>query len=308
MKKPVAALLLARGPAANSWQALCDVKYKALVPINGIPMVEFVVNALQQSMVERIFIVQGADRELEKALPRHDKNVFVDCDPSLPSYSYSLFHGLEQLTAYYGREELESLDVMMTPCDVPLVRSEGFNRLIEAHSDRECDVCLAMIKQAVLKEKYPQRYFFGFKYHDLGEAYCIQNFAFLNGSSLATAYLGEDRRNRDRINDFARTTDYLVSSKDSSYLAARAWVELLRRLMSGGHLMECLTLLARLSSGSYTTSDGRRFLYLVSSYYADYIESEEAELSYDIDEPGHLDSIPELTGAVCRHKVSARQG
>lgn len=307
MGKRTVALVLARGLLKDSWQEHCSLKYKAMVPINGIPMVEYVLNALQQSMSEKIFVVQGNDEGVEKAVRVHEKNLFINCDPGIPLYSHSLFEGLKRVAEYYGREGLPGIDIMLVPCDIPLVNGGTFDRLIQANAGKECDVCISMIKLSRLKENYPGRNFYGFHYHDLGEAYFIQNFALINGDLLRAAYYGGSRRNGglsytlpdNLFSDVTRTIDYLVASRGRSYLALLVWWDYFRRLASRKHIRECLVLLDRLRRRRYTTADGKRFIFLASGLFGDYIESREAELSFDADEPEHLAEISGLQSCSC---------
>jgi CTP:molybdopterin cytidylyltransferase MocA len=307
MERRTAALVLARGRLTDSWQAGRSLKYKALVPINGIPMVEYVLSALQQSRCEKIFIVQGDDEGLQRAVRTHAKNIFINCDPGMSSYSHSLFEGLKQIAGYYGKGGLPGIDIMMVPCDVPLVNGGTFDRLIEANAQKECDVCISMIKLSQLKEKYPGRNYYGFRYHDLGEAYCIQNFAFISGDSLRVACYGGTRRSGglshtlpdNMFSDFARTIDYFVSLRGRSFLVLLVWWDYIRRLAGRKHIRECLLLLDKLRSGRYTTADGKRFIFLATGLMADYIESREVELSFDVDEPGQLAQIQDLQLCSC---------
>lgn len=291
--------MLARGPFTNSFRAQADLKYKALLPINDIPMVDYVLHALQQSVSEKIFIVQGVDEGLETAVRSHHKNVFINCSADGSSFSSSLFSGLAKLAENYSQDELSRTDIMLVPCDIPLVSSSNFDRLIAENSLKGSDVCVSMIHAGRLKEKYPGRDFRGIYYHDLGYLYCIQNFAFISGDTLNWAYHGGTRKNYDSryvlpdniMRDVIATADYFVASREKRCQILLILWEYLRRLITRGYIRESLLSLSKLLNKRYTTVDGRRFLFLASGLMGDYIESEEAELSFDVDKPEHLEAV-----------------
>ena len=265
-------------------------------------MVDYVLHALQQSVSEKIFIVQGMDEGLETAVRPHHKNVFINCAAGRSSFSGSLFSGLATLAEYYDRDELDRIDIMLVPCDIPLVNSGNFDRLMADNSLKDSDVCISMIRARYLKEQYPGRDFRGFYCHDLGDLYCVQNFAFISGDILNWIYRGGKRSNRDSggeppghfIRDAVATADYFVATREKRYQIPLILWEYLRRLITRGYIRESLLLLIKLLSKRYTTGDGRRFIFLASGLTIDYIESKEAELSFDIDKPEHLAAISDF--------------
>lgn len=299
MEKRTVALLLARGPFTNAFRTPAGLKYKALLPINDIPMVDYVLHALQQSVSEKIFIVQGMDEGLETAVQYHHKNVFINCTAGESSFSSSLFSGLATLAENYSQDELSRTDIMLVPCDIPLVNSGNFNRLIAENSLKGSDVCVSMIHAGRLKEKYPWRDFRGVYYHDLGDLYCVQNFAFISGDTLNWAYHGGKRKHCDSsyvlpgsmIQDVVATADYFVASREKRCQILLILWEYLRRLITRGYIRESFLSLSKLLNKRYTTGDGRRFIFLASGLVGDYIESKEAELSFDVDKQEHLEAV-----------------
>ena len=301
MNKRTVALLLARGAFNGSSRPQAGLKYKALMPIHEIPMVDYVMRALQESAAEKIFVVQGADECLERAVSGHSKNEFIDCDSNGSSYAHSLFSGLIKLADYYGPDELPNIEIMLVPCDIPLVNSGSFNRLMAANDGKDADVCTALIRSKFLKARYPERDFPQFYFSDLGENYCMQNFAFISGRILAISLYGEKytgerpcrRFQFDLITYFASKADTLVSLRQTRCVIPLIWWEVFWRL-ARKHLLQSLLMLGKLLGRRCTTRDFKRFIFLASGLSADHIDSHEAEISFDIDRCEHLDALSGL--------------
>ena len=154
------------------------------------PIIHDAMRSLQESAAEKIFVVQGTDEGLEQAVRYHAKNEFIECDSGRSSYADSLFGGLKKLADYYGLEELCKIEIMLVPCDIPLANGENVNRLIAANDNKDTDVCTCLIRSKLLKERYPGRDFPRFYCSDLGENYCMQNFVFISGRTLAVCLYG----------------------------------------------------------------------------------------------------------------------
>ena len=122
MNKRTVALLLARGAMNGAPPSHECHKYKALVPVNGVPMVDYVLSALQASAAEKIFVVQGADERLERVVSGHLKNEFINCDPAGSTYAHSLISGLRKLADFLRSARVASDRdhagaLRYTPCD-----------------------------------------------------------------------------------------------------------------------------------------------------------------------------------------------
>jgi CTP:molybdopterin cytidylyltransferase MocA len=302
MNKRTVALLLARG-AMNGAPPLHEChKYKALVPINGVPMVDYVLSALQASAAEKIFVVQGIDEGLEQAVGCHSKNAFINCESNGSSYSHSLFSGLIKLADYYGPDELCKIEIMLVPCDIPLADSGNFNRLIAANDDKNTDVCTCLIRSELLKGRYPERKFPRFYCSDLGENYCMQNFAFISGRTLAVclygASLAREWHSRSLpstlMADFATKADNLVSLRQTHLVIPLIVRETFWWLAREGSVLQAIQMLGKLLFRRCTTQDFKKFVFLASGLNADYIDSQEAELSFDVDQSEHLDALSDL--------------
>ena len=130
MTEKTVALLLARGLIRESLRLDDTLLYKAKLQINGRPLTDYVLAALQESDSEEIFIVQGLNEGLESVVTENKKNVFLTCDRESWSYASSLSFGLEKVIEYYGLDEVHRRNIMIVPCDIPVARRENFNFLM----------------------------------------------------------------------------------------------------------------------------------------------------------------------------------
>lgn len=310
MSERTAALLLARGPLEAAWRGHSALKYKALVPVNGLPMAGHVLGALHASQVSEVFIVQGADEGLEHVIGSRPGDIFINCADVDSGYSGSLYSGFKGVVNHYGVEGLRDTDIMVVPCDVPLANCGNFDRLIRQYGVKECDLCFALIQCRLLRERYPGRSYRGFQFRDLPGSRTLQNIAFISGRLLGEAFLGADYGGPERtpplatdiVSEAARKVDALVSARDHALQVPHMFLELFRLLAARKQLGSSLLLLCKLLGRSYSTADAAYFVRLISGLSLSYIESQEAELSFDIDLPAHLDRFhamqagPGLTG------------
>ncbi len=118
--------------------------------------------ALQKSKAERVFVVQAEDEQLDKILTPNPKNVFVSCPSERPHMTDSLLCGIESMLEYYGETELGRRIIMSVPCDIPLARSEDFDCLIRQCENTDADVFLTAIRSGMLEQSFPKR-----RYHSL---------------------------------------------------------------------------------------------------------------------------------------------
>ena len=191
MPRTTVALLPARGDARGFPES--GVKYKALLPLNGRPLIDHVLRSLQASEVERIFIIQSLDEHLERAVTPSDKNVFVTCAGEASSLAGSLTRGAEAILDYYG-DKTRELAIMATPCDIPLVQPGEYNRLIKQNLARDADVSVTAVRNKILKESCASRSFRSLFFKDLGEVYTMQAVMFGRGSLLGFGQAGDSRR------------------------------------------------------------------------------------------------------------------
>ena len=299
MEKQIVALLLARGAISKSFTSYTSVKYKALLPINGNPMVDYVLRALYESDVEKIFIVQAYDEALEEVVAKNTKNVFLTCHRDPLSYASTVIFGLEKIIDYYGLDQIHRTTIMAVPCDIPLVGKENFNSLVEANGQKEADFVVPIVNIQHLEETYPERHFHGVYLNDLNGKYVLQNTAFFNGSALTLKDFEDETTGRlafsgfddDVLRGLGRVADRLNRHKEKVYQVPHIVYEFLRILAKRKHLVYGLKFIHNLYSGKMTLEQIRYSFHIILGAKCDVIESKEAELSIDIDLPEHFEWV-----------------
>ena len=302
MEKQTAALLLARGPVNKSFELNTPIKYKALFEINGRPMVDYVLRALQESDVEKIFIVQGEDEGLEKVVTESEKNVFLTCNQKPSSYASSFLLGLEKAMEHYGRDEFRRRNILVVPCDIPFAKKENFNSLIAGNNRNSSDISLLIIDRRYLEERYPERRFRYIYLKDMDGMYTMQGLIFLNGASVKmrgseghdTTNIVISGREGNALAELSDIIDSLHQNRARAYQWLHLLYNLVRLLAKRRNLLSALKFIFSLSKRELTAEQIKHTLNIATGLRFDYFESKEAELSGDIDRPEHLEALSDM--------------
>jgi molybdopterin-guanine dinucleotide biosynthesis protein A len=286
---PIVALLIARGISDRI--SMPGIKYKALLPISGRPMADYVLGALQNSKVERIFIVQAADEELDKMLTPNSKNVFVSCPSARPHMTDSLLCGIESMLKYYGETELGQRIIMSVPCDIPLARSEDFDCLIRQCENMEADVFLTAIRSDMLEQSFPDHIYHSLYLSDLNARYSPQNICFANGERFTfevnrsgtrdLAIRDSDGRRIKSLNSMIAKLRKCRHGKLIWFLSA--YYVLFDRLIKKGNLLTVIRTIISLFMNKLTKSGLQAVFSAAFNLQFRMLESESPTLSYDID-------------------------
>ncbi len=149
-RRRTVALLLARGPAGR-FAGADGLRYKALLPVNGRPLAGHILASLQDSVVERIFVVQSPDERLQDVLKAHPKNTFIDIEGHPDSLAWSVAKSLEKLAGFYDAETFSRLFIMMVPCDIPGVLAGDIDKLIFEAISKDAAIVLVMAPYDLVK-------------------------------------------------------------------------------------------------------------------------------------------------------------
>lgn len=111
---------------------------KLLLPVDGTPMVARVVDALQQSRVQRVMVVTGHERKrIEEALSGRDVQFVHN-----PDYAEGIGASVRTGVASLG-DDVDGALVGLG--DMPWVSAEVINRLVDAfNSERELSIFIPM--------------------------------------------------------------------------------------------------------------------------------------------------------------------
>jgi len=135
----VSVLILA-GQREGVVDPLCaeaGVDRKAMIPINGTPMIDYVLNALSAAALKSPFHVSGFDAKYDARLTQ---------SPSAPGPAGS---------AYAALTEGISFPCLVTTCDHPLLSPEMLDVFIRKSQESGADFCVGLAPKSVIAPAYP---------------------------------------------------------------------------------------------------------------------------------------------------------
>ncbi|MDD4923879.1 MAG: NTP transferase domain-containing protein [Dehalococcoidales bacterium] len=301
MQKSVVSVLLTCG-GAERFPFASDTKYKALLPLNGRPVVDYVAEALCNSKIEKVFVIQCREAELEKNLRNRNKITYIFCDKGYPSLADSLYCAIRGLLDYYGEDNLHSKYIMFVPCDIPAVNPKDFDALISQITDNDTDFYTAFIERKLLRVFLPKRRFRSMYFRDIGGHFSQQGINVVNGRLFSfdgdkdgfknIAVYGHDKQKlsglSEIINDFrnSRHTIFSLLVFISGFL--------IKRLIRKGGIGLTLRLACGWLSGKLTQPLMQQALYRSLNIKVGLIKSRSVAFSADIDKPADFGDVERL--------------
>jgi hypothetical protein len=253
-------------------------------------MAEYVIQALEQSMVEKIFILQNKGANLQESLPQGPKRVFLEKDSRDASLAIGLFRAFEQIALYYGDPAFNDCWVMVAPCDTPLVTADNYNHLIEKVICQDADFIFTIISSDLLEKAYPNRRVNRIYLADYKADFTMQNTMFVNGRSIYFKSSNSDSRFKIGFRSWGeaeeqrieRDIDNLVNfRRKPAFLVQIAVYYLIKQ----AYIVDIFKVVLPLFFRRLTMQKGIAPLDHVCRWKTSYIESKEVELSADIDSP-----------------------
>jgi GTP:adenosylcobinamide-phosphate guanylyltransferase len=270
--------------------------FKAFLPVNGRPIADYVVQALEQSEVEKIFIVHDEGASLKETLSPCSKGIFFSRAESLSSLGMGGFFALEKVAEYYGEKELINKKIMVVPCDIPSATKDNFNRLIRKAASNQADVTLAMIAVKRLAERYPKKYFRGVYLSDRKATFTMQSVLFIDGGFIQFDPSGIPGKQNLLFRGWDKNVFIRVKNGLDSIDGLRRQPFFLNKifllwLLTKGYTSFIVKLLVDLALKRLTTDKVVEYLNGADHLRAAFIESEEVELSGDIDRPEDFQTV-----------------
>lgn len=292
------------GGFAHDFQPQEIQQYKALLPINGQPIVKYVIRALEQSNVEKIFIVQEKGTKIQEIQTFDSKCVFFNKEPNINTYSLSFLFGLEMVAQYYGYPQINQKSIMIVPCDIPLVTKENFNSLIEKASSNNGDITITIIAEKLLRNRFPQKHFRSVYLTDFKGRYTIQMVGFMNGDLIQFESARNLKNkmsfrgvNAVRLEILKETFDTLRKHRHHDYQLPRFTDKFaIRWLFKKEFVAYILKFLFYLMINRLTITKITEYLSGACQVNITHIESKELEISADIDRP---EDFPIFLGIPC---------
>jgi molybdopterin-guanine dinucleotide biosynthesis protein A len=297
--KEIVALVLAGGRALE-FRSVNGPYHKPLLPVHGRPVAEYVIKALEESAIEKIFVLHDRVPQIHETLMSGDKCIFLEKNGHQTSFGAGILFAFEKIAGYYGPTELHKKQIMIVACDTPLVTGKSFNSVIKKVKNKNADVIITIINRQLLKKRFPGGRFRGVYLADQRKRYTSQNVVFIDGACIlfkespAQGELKISVRgwNEEMIRRLEETIDSLRNHRKHFYQFVHFIHEFfVRRLARNGHGMLLLNLLFSLALRRLTMAKVTRYISATFQVRVDYIESEEAVLSGDIDRPGDFPAV-----------------
>jgi molybdopterin-guanine dinucleotide biosynthesis protein A len=291
MSRTIVALLLARG-TTGLISGQQNIRYKALLPVHGVPLADYVLRALQGSAVAKIYVAQSPDQCLQDVLTPHSKNVFLDIEGGEDSLSWSIAGALEKLLACYEPAERKELFIMLVPCDIPMVRAADFDELIAQALSQEASLILTMIPHELVRNRFPHKRFQTLYHRDIGQRMVNQSVVFASGRLLDIKPDPSPGEHRIVVLDDRGLPiphlDRMIDAVHRGRHDILLWPNLIytlfiRRLIANGRGLDILRLLFDLALGNITAQGIGGYLYAALRVKFGVIVSRIPNISGDID-------------------------
>jgi len=281
---------------------ISNTKYKALLPFNGRPMAAYVSDALCQSDIEKVFVVQCRGENLQEMLPQNEKITFIFCDEPYPSLADSLHCSVTGLLNYYGEYELADKYIIFVPCDIPAVKPQDFNSLIEQVNDYDIDFYTTFIENRLFKHSLPHRRFRSIYLHDLGGNFSQQGINIVSGRLFG--YKTDDNgmrslvvydHDRKPVEGLSRIINSFRKSRNST-ISLLLFLSgfILKKLICKGSLGITIRLAFNWSIRRLTLSIFDRALSRSLNIKVGLIKSQSIAFSADIDKPFDFEDVERL--------------
>ena len=301
MLKPIIAVLLACGRTEH-FNCISNAIYKALLPFNGYPIVSYVSEALCESAVEKVFVIQCRGENLQEVLQHNDKLIFISCDEPNPSLAGSLQCSVGGLLDYYGEYELANKYIVFTPCDIPAVKPQDFNSLIEQVNDGDIDFYTTFIDNRILKSCLPHRRFRSIYFHDLGGNFSQQGINIVSGRLFGYQSDSNEMRSLVMYDHDRNPIEGLSRIIDSFRKSRRSTISLLlflsgfifKKLVSRGSIGITMRLALSWMTRRLTLSIFNRAFSRSLNIKVGLIRSQSIAFSADVDKPSDFEDVEKL--------------
>jgi len=142
-----AIILAGQRPEGDPMAAYCNVRYKALIPINGQTMLERVARALIASpYIGRMVVMAQSPEDLKAGLSpdlaEHDGIAFVESNDGIATSIYGVIGS-----------DIAPWPVLVTTADNALLTGEILDRFFQAHSGQ--DVAVGVVERQTMLAAYP---------------------------------------------------------------------------------------------------------------------------------------------------------
>ncbi|MHB1192039.1 MAG: NTP transferase domain-containing protein [Longimicrobiales bacterium] len=300
LRKPVIALVMAGGGPRPEFGSRAP-GFRALLPVGGRPIVSWILDALEASAVERVFVFHDAACDMPSLVAAGAKTVFVPRPGDRGAFVDGVRHALEATVGACGLAAVRRSRLLALPCDLPFVTAETLDRLLERSDALEFDFAYTAVSRDLLARRFPDRPFRAYPAADLGGFYALQTPSLIDGACFGLADAGSRLTFGDWSGEEAErlldSIGALRRGRGAFLQVPRALHELvLRRLAASGRRRPAAGLLLRTLTGRLRTTDLDRLAWAAFRVRTLCIDSEAPELSADVDRPADLASYGVVDG------------
>jgi len=263
--------------------------------VGGRPVADYVIRALEQSEVEKIYVVQEEGANLQQVLAAGSKCTFLTKDKNDSSLAGGFLFAMEKIAQAAGSSAPQKM-IMVVPCDTPLVTKDNFNVLIGKAAGKAADMIITIIAARHLEKRFPEKHFRSVYLAEYKENYTMQNIIFIDGDFIQFKPGGEpgERNFNFRGWDAAvmkRVLDGINSVENLRHQPHFHDKLFLLWLLTKGYTSYIFRFMVDLAFRRLTMVRAIRYLNGADHMHSAFIESEQAEFSADIDHPQDLQGL-----------------
>ncbi len=137
------ALILAGKKDSEKIESCCKLTNKALLMLNEIPMIEYIVNALLQSKEIKDIVVVGPEYDLSQFLEKKVTKIIESTDSIIENIKIGL--------DYFNNNG----KILLLTSDIPLITGEIIDRFIKKCEPFDAFFYYPIISQEVILKKFP---------------------------------------------------------------------------------------------------------------------------------------------------------
>jgi molybdopterin-guanine dinucleotide biosynthesis protein A len=138
------ALILAGSKKIGPLEISANVENKALILINNKPIVNYVIDALQESKSIKKIVVVGPEKILSKGIDQKIDQIINSGD--------TILENIEKGLNYFHSDD----SILILTSDIPLITANAIEEFLGICVDRDADVGYPIITKEKIIKKYPE--------------------------------------------------------------------------------------------------------------------------------------------------------
>jgi len=261
---------------------------KALMQVYGRPLLDYIVQALEQSSVEKTFIIQDHGVDLQASLSPAAKVVILEKDRDITSTGLGFIDALRRIARTYGPEEIKQKNILILPCDLPAVTASMIDQLVPQAVISHADLYITYLASELVKRRYPQKRFYKFYLADKKGWFTVPFVYFINGEffefhpgpSPESEIIGIRGWDQERLESFENLLNSIVKMRKEFAFTAKFF---LHWMLKDKNLLTILNLIFTVLSRQMTEEKFIRYEYALFRDHVEAIYNPEPCFCGDVD-------------------------